>query len=56
MIEESINLLDLPTSHNFALLKILRKDAGGELASKHCGLGHAPLPMRFAPDSPRFRI
>ena len=34
MIEESINLLDLPTSHNFALLKILRKDAGGDVSSR----------------------
>jgi hypothetical protein len=34
MIEEFINLLDLPTSY-FALLKILRKDAGaGDVSSR----------------------
>jgi hypothetical protein len=27
-----------------------------ELASKNRGLGRAPLPMRFEPDSPLFRI
>jgi hypothetical protein len=27
-----------------------------ELASKNCGLGRAPLPMRFELDSPRFKI
>jgi hypothetical protein len=35
MIEEFINLLDFPTRYYFALLEILRKDAGaGDVGSR----------------------
>ena len=46
-----------PNALNTAVGMVLATSAHElELASKHCGLGHAPLPMRFDPDSPRFRI